>query len=171
MDFVDWEVIHISTLRTSPWINRLHDQQMIRRDGRYVLYTVHKVEIDLFLLKPRSVQPERLHELRGHKRHFLLAMLSKLQLLASQRQYCTCIVGNRSSAFICLPQSLNNHVDYHIIWKLYFKPCLMLECLAGKCETRLGPIMRPGWPSQFGRYRMTGIWWEPSLPFSPMLRA
>jgi hypothetical protein len=31
-----------------------------------------------------------------------------------------CIAGNRSSAFIRLPQMQNNHVDYYIIKKILF---------------------------------------------------
>jgi hypothetical protein len=51
-----------------------------------------------------------------------------------------CIAGNRSSAIIRLPQWQNNYVDYFIIWKWYWKPCPILECLAGKCEAHLAPI-------------------------------
>jgi hypothetical protein len=80
----------------------------------------------------------------------------------------SCITGNRSSAFIHLPQSKNAkqpcQLLYWYILKLYCKPCLMHECLAGKCETLLGPIMCPGWPSEICPYRMTGVRWEPIPP-------
>jgi hypothetical protein len=53
-------------------------------------------------------------------------------------------LGINFRLYIHLPHSQNNYVVIILIGKLYCKPCPMHECLAGKCEAQLGPIICPG---------------------------
>ncbi len=57
-----------------------------------------------------------------------------------------CIARNQSSALLIFPSHKIIILSLHLFWeKKLLQACPMHECLAGKCETHLGPIMCPGW--------------------------